>query len=483
MSFAKKQAARSLFALAAAASVGLCAMAQEKKPALKAGAKTGEASAAAFQVPVEYYKLPNGLRVVLSPDHTAPTVCVAVYYRIGFRIEPKDRTGFAHLFEHMMFQGSQNLGKMEFIKLVQQNGGTLNGSTRFDFTNYFEILPSNKLETALWAEADRMNGLAVTEENLKNQQGVVSNEVKVNVINRPYGGFPWLQMPQYANSNWFNAHNFYGDLKDLDAATMPDVQNFFKTYYAPNNAALAIVGDFETAEAKKFVEKYFAKIAASQLPPPPDISEPKQDKEKRVRETDALAKRPAIAIAYHMPERNTPEYYAMGLLSQILVEGDDSLLYQELVQKRGVTAGVQGGINYLGNMFNYKGPMLWMMDLRYDNSTNPEDIVKAVDGVVEPLRTKPVDKATLERSLVKLRSSLYDSIGTFSGFGLADLLASFALFDDDPARVNSLVGQFEKVTPELIQKTAQEYLRPENRTILIREPKPAEAPAASGQKQ
>jgi len=474
MRFGMNRAARSLLALAASASLGVCAVAQEKKPA-KASGETG---AAAFQVPVEYYKLPNGLRVVLSKDHTAPTVCIAVYYRIGFRVEPKDRTGFAHLFEHMMFQGSQNLGKMEFIKLVQQNGGTLNGSTRFDFTNYFEILPSNKLETALWAEADRMNGLAVTEENLKNQQGVVGNEVKVNVLNRPYGGFPWLDMPQYANTNWYNAHNFYGELKDIEAATIPDVQSFFKTYYAPNNAALAIVGDFETPQAKQWVEKYFAGIKASQLPPAPDLSEPKQEKEKRATQMDALAKRPAMAFAYHMPERNTPEYYAMGLINQILVEGDDSSLYQELVQKRGLTAGVQGGINYLGNMFNYKGPMVWMADLRYDTATNPDTILQAVDGVVEPLRTKPVDKATLDRALVKLRSSLYDSIGQFSGFGLADLLASFALFDDDPARVNTLVRQFEKVTPELIQKTAQEYLRPENRTVLIREPKAAEAPAA-----
>jgi predicted Zn-dependent peptidase len=178
-----------------------------------------------------------------------------------------------------------------------------------------------------------------------------------------------------------------------------------------------------------------------------------------------------------MPERNTPEYYAMGLIDQILVQGDDSALNQELVQKRGITAGVEGGINYLGNMFNYKGPMLWMADLRYDPATKPEEIVKAADGMIEPLRAKPVDKATLDRALVKLRSSLYDSIGQFSGFGLADLLASFALFDDDPARVNTLVGQFEEVTPELIQKTAREYLRPENRTILIREPKPAEAAA------
>src|ERR1700737_2264900 len=311
------------------------------------------AEAAEFHVPVEYYKLPNGLRVVLSPDHTAPTVCVGVYYRIGFRVEPRDRTGFAHLFEHMMFQGSQNLGKMEFIKLVQQNGGVLNGSTRFDFSNYFEILPANKLETALWAEADRMGGLAVTDANLKNQQGVVGNEVKVNVLNRPYGGFPWIDMPMTANSNWYNSHNFYGDLKDIDAATLSEVQSFFKTYYAPNNAALAIVGDFDPAEAKKFVEKYFGPLKTSQLPPEPDLTEPRQEKEKRTSKPDMLAKRPALGLAYHVPDRNTPEYYAMGLIDQMLIEGDDSLFHQELVQKRGFTGKVDGGINLLGNPWNY----------------------------------------------------------------------------------------------------------------------------------
>jgi len=431
-----------------------------------------------LKIPVEYYKLQNGLRVVLSQDHTAPTVCVAVYYRIGFRVEPKDRTGFAHLFEHMMFQGSQNLGKMEFIKLVQQNGGVLNGSTRFDFTNYFEILPSNKLETALWAEADRMNGLAVTEDNLKNQQGVVGNEVKVNVINRPYGGFPWLDMPQYANTNWYNAHNFYGDLKDIEAATLIDVQAFFKTYYAPNNAALAIVGDFDPKQAREWVEKYFAGIKQSNLPPQPDLSEPKQEKEKHASRVDALAKRPGIAIAYHMPERNSPEYYAMGLIDQILIEGDDSLEHQELVQKQGLTAQVQGGINYLGNMYNYKGPMLFMADLRYDPATTPNKIVAAWDSAMEPLRTRPVDKAVLDRARVKLRSDLYDNISATAGFGLADMLASFALFDDDPARINSLVSEFDKVTPGLIQKTAQDYLKPENRTILVLETKPADTLAA-----
>lgn len=441
-----------------------------------------------FRVPVEYFKLPNGLRVVLSPDHTAPTVCVAVYYRIGFRIEPKDRTGFAHLFEHMMFQGSRNLGKMEFIKLVQQNGGILNGSTRFDFTNYFEVLPANKLETALWAEADRMGGLAVTEDNLKNQQGVVGNEVKVNVLNRPYGGFPWLDMPQYANSNWYNSHNFYGDLKDIEAATLADVQSFFKTYYAPNNAALAIVGDFDPAEARRLVEKYFAEIKPSQLPPAPDLAEPKQTAEKRAGKADRLASRPALAFAYHMPERNTPEYYALGVIDQLLLQGDDSLLHQELVQKRGLTDSVQGGINLLGNLYNYNGPMLWMGSLFHDASAKPDAIVEAVESTIETLRSKPVEQAALDRALVKLRSDLYDNMGQFGGFGLADLLASLALFDDNPARVNSLVSEFQKVTPALIQKTAQEYLVPANRTVLTVEPqaKPAETsqkPAAPAKNQ
>ena len=438
-----------------------------------------DASSNSFTVPVIYYKLPNGLRVALSPDHSAPTVAVAVYYRIGFRVEPQDRTGFAHLFEHMMFQGSQNLGKMEMIKLVQQNGGTLNGSTRFDFTNYFEIVPANKLETMLWAEADRMRGLAVTEDNLKNQQGVVGNEVKVNVLNRPYGGFPWLDMPQYANSNWYNAHNFYGDLKDIEAATLPDVQQFFKTYYAPNNAALAIVGDFDPTEARKFVDKYFAAIPAVTQPKEPDLTEPRQEKEKRASKPDPQAKRPALAVAYHMPARNTPEYYAMGLIDQILIEGDDSLMHQELVQKRGMTGSIEGGINLLGNMYNYNGPMLWMMDLYHDSNVKDDDIVAAIDSVIEPMRTKQIDQKTLDRALVKIRSDFYDQVSQFNGFGRADLLCSFALFDDNPQRVNEIEAQFRKITPALIQKTAQEYLRPTNRTILTIEPKAGENTQAS----
>ncbi len=286
--------------------------------ALTALVLLGTAQAAAAQqaltIPLDYYKLPNGLKVVLSRDTTSPVVVVATYYNIGFRIEPRERTGFAHLFEHMMFQGSANLGKNEFIGLVQSNGGILNGSTRFDFTNYYQVVPAHTLETMLWAEADRMTGLAIDSTNLKNQQEVVKNEVKVNVINQPYGGFPWLDMPQVANTNWYNAHNFYGELDDLDAASLDDVRSFFRTYYAPNNAVLVVVGAFDPAKAKQWIEKYFGPIPPATLPPPADISEPRQEQERRKSKDDALATRPAIAFAYHVPARYTPEWYAFGLI-------------------------------------------------------------------------------------------------------------------------------------------------------------------------
>lgn len=431
-----------------------------------------------FSVPVHYSTLDNGLKVVISPDDTAPIAAIGVYYNIGFRIEPKDRTGFAHLFEHMMFQGSENLGKMEFISLVQNNGGVLNGSTRFDYTNYFEIVPAHKLETMLWAEADRMKGLAITQENLTNQQGVVKNEVKVNVLNQPYGGFPWLDMPQYAFENWYNAHNFYGDLEDLDAATLEDVQAFFDQYYAPNNAVLVVVGDVDLDETKAMVEKYFAKIPSAPTTEIPDLTELRQEKEKRFNKFDKLAPKPAFAFAYKMPPRNTPEYFAMGIIDQLLVQGADSLLNQELVKNRQITGNVGGGINYLlGNMFNYNGPMLWMSSFTHDEDKTEAELVSAVDSVITQLTEVPIPQEAIDRALVKLRSSLYDNIDGFYGIGKVDLLASFALFDDAPERINELEQQFKEVTPELIRTTAKEYLRPTNRTILT--VTPGEDPAVS----
>ena len=450
---------------------------------LGCGAIAGD-SASQFTVPITYYKLPNGLKVALSRDTTAPLVVVAVYYNIGFRIEPKNRTGFAHLFEHLMFEGSKNLPKGEFDKLIEGNGGVSNGSTRFDFTNYFEVVPSHVLETMLWGEADRMKSLALSEESLKNQQGVVGNEVKVNVLNRPYGGFPWLDMPQYANKNWYNAHNFYGDLADIEAATLKDAQEFEQTFYAPNNAALALVGDFDEDQAKKWIEKYFGSIPSSKLPEKAELSEPRQDAEQRFTKTDKLAEKPALAIAYHVPERLTPEHYAMVLLDQILLQGNDSLLTQELVKKRGYTDSVDGGINSdLGNAFNYNGPMLWMASLIHDSSVKPDQILAAADPVIDSVREKPVSREQMDRALVKLRAQYYKDMTQFGGLGRADLMASFSLFNDNPALINNLERDLRSVTPELIQKTAKEYLRRTNRTVLVVEAGAAGKAKAAGGEQ
>ena len=423
-------------------------------------------------VPIEYHTLDNGLKVVLSRDTSSPTAVVAVYYNIGFRIEPKDRTGFAHLFEHMMFQGSQHLGKNEFSSLVESNGGILNGSTRFDFTNYFEIVPAHTVETMLWAEADRMRGLDITQENLINQQGVVKNEVKVNVLNAPYGGFPWLDLPQLANTNWYNAHNFYGELEDLDAATLADVQQFFHTYYAPNNAALVVTGDIDYAQTLGWIRKYFSGIPAAKLPPAPDISEPRQEKEKRSTRVDPLANRPALALGYHHPKRHTPEYYAMGLIDQLLLQGQDSRLYEAIVQKRGLTGSVLGGANPgLGSMFDVNGPVLWTVYMIHDADKPADEIIKVIDEEIARLQNTPVTQAELDLALVKRRSALYAEQEQFVRFGRANLLGVYALFDDDPGRINRLEEEFRKVTPELIQKTAREYLRSGNRTILTVTPK------------
>ena len=464
---------RVLALAAAAATLALTQSAAadgQQSPARPAAARTASIPSK-VTVPIEYHKLENGLKVVLSRDTSSPTAVVGIYYAIGFRIEPKDRTGFAHLFEHMMFQGSEHLGKNEFSTLVESNGGLLNGSTRFDFTNYFQVVPVHTLETILWAEADRMWGLKITQENLTNQQGVVKNEVKVNVLNQPYGGFPYLDLPQAANTNWYNAHNFYGDLEHLDAATLADVQQFFKTYYAPNNAVLVVSGDIDTKQTLEWARKYFSGIPASKLPAQPDISEPRQEKEKRANREDPLANRPALALGYHFPPRDTPEWYAMGLVDQLLVQGADSRLYQSLVQKRGLTGSVSGAVNTLGNMFDIKGPTLWTVWLIHDADKKADDIVKAIDEEITRLQTSPVTKEELELAVIKRRSSLYAAYEQFVGFGRANLLAAFALFDDDPGKINRLEDEFKKVTPALIQKAAREYLRPTNRTILTITPK------------
>jgi zinc protease len=420
-----------------------------------------------LKVPLEYYRLPNGLRVVLAEDQSVPTVTVAVYYHIGFRIEPRDRTGFAHLFEHLMFQETRNLAKGEADRIVEGNGGVSNGSTRFDYTNYFEVVPSHALEPVLWVEAERMRGLALSAESLQNQKDVVKNEVRVNVINRPYGGFPWLSLPQVANQNWFNAHNFYGDLGDIDAATLADVSAFYDTYYAPSNAVLVVAGAFDPHAARASIERDFAPLPKRAEPARPDIAEPPQLEPKTVEQIDENVPRPAIAWGYHAPARNTPDWYAFILLDELLLQGEDSRLWQRLIKERGYADSVGGGLNLLGNDFDYEGPTLWTAYLIHDPAVTPSAITQALEGVIADLEQTPVSAAELQRARTKIRSRFYDVVGSSTRFGLVDVLASFALFDDDPNRINQIDAALGAVTPDMIQRVARQYLTPDQRTTLI----------------
>ena len=421
-----------------------------------------------FELPVERHVLSNGLRVLLHKDSSSPVVCVAVYYHVGMRSEPKGRTGFAHLFEHLMFQGSQQLGKMELVSQVQSVGGTLNGSTRFDFTNYWEVVPSHALELVLWMEADRMRGPNITETELVNQRDVVKNEIKVNVLNRPYGTFPWLDVQEHAFDNWHNNHNGYGDMVDLDAADLKDVEEFFYRYYSPRNAVLCIAGDFETEEALGYAEKYFADIPAQELPVPVDISESDQSEERNIHKIDKMASRPALAVAYRTPERGTKEFYALGLLNSILTVGDDSLLRQRLVRQKGYTSSVSGSMKFLGHMHNAETPLVHTTSLIHDQDVSPDQILDDMDEVIASLKSDDFDEDLLVRAKTKVRSGLY---GLLSGsgyprFGVADLLSSFELLEGNAENASDIPRRFEEVSADDLVWTASNYLVPENRTII-----------------
>ncbi|HEX7140491.1 MAG TPA: pitrilysin family protein [Vicinamibacterales bacterium] len=439
------------------------------------GAQPGSSSSK-FSVPVTYRKLSNGLRVVVSENHSAPVVVVEVMYRIGFRIEPKGRTGFAHLFEHMMFQGSEHVSKFEHVRIVNENGGVLNGSTRFDHTNYFEVMPSNALELAMYLEADRMRSLKITPETLQNQKDVVSEEVRVNVLNQPYAAFEWLGLPQKANTNWYNAHNFYGDLSELEAATLDDVKKFFDTYYAPNNAVLVVTGDATVDEVMKLAEKHFGSIPQRPLPPRPDISEPTQTAEKTFVEKDKLARTPAVAFAYHLPGRMTKDFFALSLLDPLLVSDESAKLYQALVKENQIASAVSGGFNYgLGNNFDYNGPMLYTFRVDYRPDMKGADVLKVVDKVVSAVQEHGITDEELQQAKINFRSQFLENLegGIIPGFGRADLLAALSLYDDDPNRINTILTDLDKVTAAEVRAAARKYLVPTNRTVIDRVPEGA----------
>jgi zinc protease len=434
-----------------------------------------------LQVPIHSSTLKNGLRVVIAPDTTAPVVTVGVYYKIGFRLEPQGRSGFAHLFEHMMFQGSENAPKMQHIKLINSSGGVLNGSTMYDVTNYYEAVPSNALERVLWLEADRMRALKVDDENLRNQRDVVKEEVRVNVMNQPYGGFPWLDMPPVAFRNWANAHNFYGDFADLDAATLVDVQKFFRTYYVPNNAVFLLLGDIKSEEGAALVEKYFADIPKGATPPFADPAEPPQKEERRGNVEEKFGTLPAMAIGYVMPQRKTPEWYAMALLDQALHGGRAGRIHRELVLEKQVAVEADGGID---DIFGYNGPTQMTTRILHRPEYSSEATLAEFDAVIREVQEKGISEDELQQLKVKWRSDYYSTLeggrgGYMPRYGLMHLLACFTLFDNEPQLVNTILDGFLAVTREQVQEVAKKYLRPENRAIVFRMPAKSEVKEAA----
>lgn len=431
---------------------------------------------ATLQIPVEETTLANGLRVVVSPDHSAPFATVGVYYNIGFRLEPRGRSGFAHLFEHMMFQGSEHAGKMEHIRLINSSGGVLNGSTSYDFTNYYECMPSNAVERVLWLEADRMRGLKVDEENLRNQRDVVKEEVRVNVLNQPYGSFPWLDLPPIAFRNWPNAHNFYGDFSDLDAATLEDVRKFFHTYYAPNNAVLLMLGDVDPKEGFSLAKRYFEDIASPPLPPQADTSEPEQREERRGEVEEKFGQLPALAIGYRAPDRRNPDWYAAAILDSALHGGRAGRVYRSLVLEKQIAVDASGGIHYsVGNLFDYDGPTQMVTSIFHKPEYSPDATIKAFDEVISEVQEKPLGTDEIEQLKVKFKSDYFSMLegGVVPRFGLLHALACFTLFDKDPQRINTVLDDFLAVTPAQAQAVAQKYLKREKRSLVIRRPSAA----------
>jgi len=434
-----------------------------------------------LQIPIQSATLKNGLRVVIAPDATAPVVTVGVYYKIGFRLEPQGRSGFAHLFEHMMFQGSENAVKMQHIKLINSSGGVLNGSTMYDVTNYYEAVPSNALERVLWLEADRMRALKVDDENLRNQRDVVKEEVRVNVLNRPYGGFPWLDMPPVAFRNWANAHNFYGDFADLDAASLVDVQKFFRTYYVPNNAVLLLLGDVKPEEGSALAEKYFAPIPAGAAPPFADPNEPPQKEERQGHVEEKFGTLPAMAVGYVLPARRRPEWFAMALLDQALHGGRAGRIYRELVLEKQIAVEADGGIE---DLFGYNGPTQMTTRILHKPEYSAEAALAAFDAVIREVQEQGISEDELQQLQIKWRSDYYSTLeggrgGYMPRYGLMHLLACFTLFDNEPQLVNTILDGFLEVKGEEVQRAAQKYLRPENRAIVFRTPVKSDAKEAA----
>lgn len=406
---------------------------------------------------IQYYKLSNGLRVVLNPDNSVPVVSVAVYYDVGSRNEKPGRTGFAHLFEHMMFQGSENVKKGEHFIYISKAGGTMNGTTSSERTNYFETLPAKWLPLALWLESDRMRSLAVTQENLDNQRETVKEEKRLRYDNQPYG-----QVIDIINSmiykNFANAHSTIGSMDDLNAATLEDVKEFFRIYYAPNNAVLVVSGAFDISEAKRLIEKYFSGIPSQPTSPAIDVSEPSEVAVKTKTYEDKLAPLPAFIDGWKIPARNTREFKALELAGRLLYDGESSRLYQKLVK------GDESVVQIIGLTDERRGPSAILIGAIPKPGKDVKQIRQKIYDEIKQLATegpKPEEMQKLRNQLINAEIRLRQS-----SLLRALRLGEFALYDGDPSLANKELEELLTITPNEIREAVSKYLNTENRAQL-----------------
>ena len=432
-----------------------------------------------WTIPIEVKTLKNGLTVIVSEDHSAHTFGMNIIYRIGYRLEPDDRSGFAHLFEHMMFEGTPVAKKGVMDEVIRGGGGWYNADTRADYTEYVDSAPISAIDPVLWLEADRMKTLDFSQVNLDNQRKVVQEELRGSVLNRPYQLFYALDLPGKAFDKFANTHNPFGNFQTLDAATVDDVKSFYEHYYAPNNAIMVIVGDITPADAFAKVEKYFGGLAPREVPPRPDISEVPQKSERRFVEDEKMATTPALAIGYRMPPGDSPDALVAAITAALLDDGAASRLNQVLVQEKKVATDISGGANWpLGSPFAYGGPNLFTTLVNYPSSVSADTVISTFDGVIADLAQHGPGEAELERVRTKMLSDWYGELE--NPVNRATAIAYAHLFYGNTDRVNKVDTALKNISAADVRTFASKYLEPRNRTILIRQPVKAETQGKEG---
>ena len=414
--------------------------------------------------------LKNGLRVITVEDHSAPVVALSITYNVGSRNEHQGRTGFAHLFEHMMFKGSENVGSGEHFMLVFNNGGNMNGTTNEDRTNYFEVLPANQLDLELFLESDRMKSLAITKDNLDNQRNAVQEERRLGVDNQPYGKSGELQQ-ELLYDNFAYKHTVIGSMEDLNAATVEDVAAFFKMYYAPNNAVLTLVGDFKTPEALAKIRNSFESIPRQPDPPAVDMAEPQQKAERRTTVDDVLARAPRVDIAFKAVPGNTNDFYALQVLAAVLQGGQSSRLYQKLVKEKEMVTGVGGFMD------EKRGVGAFYSNATLRPGIKTEDVEAASYEEIERLKKEPIADWELQKAKNTTRRNIVNSLQ--SSISRAITIGQYTVYYNDPNLINTRLDKVAVVTKEDVQRVANKYLVDTNRTVVITMPK-AKAKSATG---